>query len=69
MDAEALQTLVFQVAKDSGVQTKDWFRTLYRIFLGRSQGPRIGSFVALLGIEKAVERIEAHLASRVATAS
>ena len=63
LDAEALQTLVFQVAKDCGVQTKDWFRTLYRIFLGQSQGPRIGSFVALLGLEKAVERIEAHLAS------
>ncbi len=28
---------------------KDWFRTLYRVFLGQSQGPRIGSFIALLG--------------------
>ncbi len=62
-DAETLQTLVFQVAKDTGVQPKEWFRTLYRIFIGQSQGPRIGSFVALLGIEKTVERIEAHLAA------
>jgi len=74
-DPEALQTLVFQVAKDSGVQPREWFRTLYRIFLGQSQGPRLGSFIALLGVEgprlgsfiallgvdKAVERIEAHL--------
>ena len=30
-------------------RTKDWFRALYRIFLGQSQGPRIGSFIALLG--------------------
>jgi lysyl-tRNA synthetase class 1 len=60
-DPEVLQTLVFQVAKDSGVQPKEWFRTLYRIFLGQSQGPRIGSFIALLGIDKAVERIKGHL--------
>lgn len=60
-DAEVLQTLVFQVAKDCGVQPKEWFRTLYRIFLGQSQGPRLGSFIALLGIDKAAERIEAHL--------
>lgn len=60
-DPEALQTLVFQVAKESGVQPKEWFRTLYRIFLGRSQGPRLGSFIALLGVEKAAERLEAHV--------
>jgi lysyl-tRNA synthetase class 1 len=63
-DPEALQTLVFQVAKDSGVQPKEWFRTLYRIFLGQSQGPRLGSFIALLGVDKAAERIEAHVAHK-----
>ncbi len=60
-DAEALQTLVFQVAKDRGLKMKDWFRTLYRVFLGQSQGPRIGSFIELLGLEKTIERIDAHL--------
>jgi lysyl-tRNA synthetase class 1 len=54
---------VFQVAKDSGVQPKEWFRTLYRIFIGQSQGPRVGSFIALLGVDTAVKRIEAHLAA------
>jgi lysyl-tRNA synthetase class 1 len=62
-DPEALQTLVFQVAKDSGVQPREWFRMLYRIFLGQSQGPRLGSFIALLGVEKAAERLEAHIAT------
>jgi lysyl-tRNA synthetase class 1 len=64
-DPEALQTLVFQVAKDSGVQPREWFRTLYRLFLGQSQGPRLGSFIALLGVDKAAERIEAHAARGV----
>ena len=40
---------------------KDWFRTLYRVFLGQSQGPRIGSFIELLGVEKTIERLDTHL--------
>jgi lysyl-tRNA synthetase class 1 len=60
-DADALQTMAFQVAKDRNIKTRDWFRELYRVFLGQSQGPRIGSFIALLGYKKCVERLEAHL--------
>jgi len=62
LDTDALQTAVFQVAKDREIRTKDWFRTLYQVFLGQSQGPRIGSFIALLGFAKCIERLEAHLA-------
>jgi len=61
-DPDELQTMVFQVAKDREIRTKDWFRSLYRIFLGQSQGPRIGSFIALLGYATCVERLDAHLA-------
>jgi lysyl-tRNA synthetase class 1 len=60
-DPDTLQTMVFQVAKDREIRTKDWFRELYRIFLGQSQGPRIGSFIALLGYATCVERLQAHL--------
>jgi lysyl-tRNA synthetase class 1 len=59
---DSLQTLVFQVSKDAGAPAKDWFKTLYRVFLGQSSGPRIGTFIALLGYEKTIERLEAHLA-------
>jgi lysyl-tRNA synthetase class 1 len=62
LDADTLQTMVFQVAKDRDIRMKDWFRTLYRIFIGQSQGPRIGSFIALLGYAKCIEHLEAHLA-------
>ena len=65
-DPDALQTMVFQVAKDREIRTKDWFRALYRIFLGQSQGPRIGSFIALLGYATCIERLGAHLEPRSA---
>ena len=60
-DADSLQTMAFQLSKDRGLKMKDWFRTLYRVFLGQSQGPRIGSFISLLGFEKTIERLNTHL--------
>jgi lysyl-tRNA synthetase class 1 len=61
-EPEALQTTVFQVAKDRGIRTKDWFGTLYRLFLGQGQGPRVGTLFALLGLPAVLERLDAHLA-------
>ncbi|HOB14673.1 MAG TPA: lysine--tRNA ligase, partial [Novosphingobium sp.] len=29
---------------------RDWFKALYETLLGSSQGPRMGSFIALYGI-------------------
>ena len=52
--AADLQTMIYEVGKDPqfGFENlRDWFRALYETLLGSSQGPRMGSFVALYGIE------------------
>ena len=52
--AEDLQTLVYEIGKDPhyGIGAlRDWFKALYETLLGSSQGPRMGSFIALYGIE------------------
>lgn len=61
VEPEAVQSLAFQVAKDRGINPREWFTTLYRIFLRQSSGPRIGSFVTLIGAEKALEMLRRHL--------
>lgn len=51
--AEELQSLVYEIGKDPhyGFENlRDWFRALYETLLGSSQGPRMGSFIALYGI-------------------
>jgi lysyl-tRNA synthetase, class I len=51
--AEELQTLVYEIGKDPHYgfeQLRDWFKCLYETLLGSSQGPRMGSFIALYGI-------------------
>jgi len=51
--AEAIQNLVFEIGKQNfGKENlRSWFQTLYETLLGSSQGPRMGSFIALYGIE------------------
>lgn len=40
---------------------RDWFKALYEVLLGQSQGPRFGSFVAVYGIEETIAMITAGL--------
>lgn len=57
--AEDIQTVVYEIGKrDTFAELKDWFRALYEILLGQSQGPRMGSFISLYGIENAVTLIK-----------
>jgi lysyl-tRNA synthetase, class I len=49
--AEAIQNEVFEVGKRHGfANLRDWFKAIYEVLFGQSQGPRMGSFVALYGI-------------------
>lgn len=63
MDGEALQTLIFTVGKDHAFENlRDWFRAIYEVCLGQTQGPRFGSFVAIYGPSETAEMIDAALA-------
>jgi lysyl-tRNA synthetase class 1 len=51
-DSVEIQNIIYQVGKDHGFENlRDWFRALYETLLGTSQGPRMGSFIALYGID------------------
>ena len=69
LDAEALQSTVFAVGKEHGFEPlRDWFRALYEVLLGASDGPRFGGFIALYGIDETVALIERALAGELAAA-
>jgi lysyl-tRNA synthetase class 1 len=64
--AEELQNLVYEIGKDPhfGFESlRDWFKALYETLLGSSQGPRMGSFIALYGIENTRKLIAEALVS------
>jgi lysyl-tRNA synthetase class 1 len=63
--AEDIQTIVYEIGKDPHYgfeQLRDWFKALYQTLLGADQGPRMGSFIALYGIENSRRLIAEALA-------
>jgi lysyl-tRNA synthetase class 1 len=62
-DAEQIQHLVFEVGKRYPFESlRHWFQALYETLLGSSQGPRMGSFIALYGIDNSRKLIAEALA-------
>jgi lysyl-tRNA synthetase class 1 len=62
--AEEIQHMVFEVGKAARFDNlRDWFKTLYETLLGTSQGPRMGSFIALYGIDESRRLIAEALAA------
>lgn len=58
-DAEALQSVVFAVGRDHGFEPlREWFKALYEVLLGASEGPRFGGFVALYGVAETIALID-----------
>ncbi|MBC7163604.1 MAG: lysine--tRNA ligase [Roseovarius sp.] len=65
-DDETLQGIVYDVGRDRFDPLRDWFRALYEVLLGASQGPRFGGFIALYGVEETVALIDRALAGELA---
>ncbi|MBB3473718.1 lysine--tRNA ligase [Sphingomonas sp. BK345] len=66
--AEDIQNIVYEIGKASFgeaggfAELRDWFKALYETLLGTSQGPRMGSFIALYGVENSRRLIAEALA-------
>jgi lysyl-tRNA synthetase, class I len=58
LDQKALQSLIFDLAKDAGMDPKNFFGAIYQVLLGQAQGPRFGSFAKLVGVARVIELIE-----------
>ena len=65
LDDEALQSIVYGVGRDRFDPLRDWFKTLYEVLLGASQGPRFGGFIALYGVKETVALIDRGLAGEL----
>ena len=62
-DGETVQAEVYAVGKAHAFEPlRDWFRCLYEVLLGQSEGPRFGSFAAIYGIAETVTLIRRALA-------
>ncbi len=61
--AETIQTEIYEIGKQHNFENlRDWFKALYEILLGQSEGPRMGSFIALYGIDESRDLVRRALA-------
>jgi lysyl-tRNA synthetase class 1 len=66
-EGETIQHAVFEVGKRHPFESlRAWFQALYETLLGSSQGPRMGSFIALYGIGNSRDLIAQALDSEAA---
>ena len=57
--SEQIQTEIYEIGKKHDFKNlKDFFYLIYRVLLGQEQGPRLGSFVRLYGIENTCELLK-----------
>ena len=65
-EGEKIQSVVYEVGKKFGFKNlRDWFKAQYEVLFGQSEGPRIGSFIALYGIDNFVSLIDAALSNEL----
>jgi lysyl-tRNA synthetase class 1 len=65
-DPETIQNEVYAAGKTQPFDNlRDWFKGLYEVLLGQSQGPRFGGFVAVYGILETIALIEKGLAGEL----
>ena len=57
--SDDIQAIVFAVGKKLEYENlREWFKGLYETVLGQSEGPRMGSFIKLYGIESTIKLLE-----------
>jgi len=52
------QGVAFNTAKTNNWQPRDVFQVVYRVLLGKNQGPRLGPYIALIGKEGVISELE-----------
>ena len=57
--SENIQTEIYEIGKKNNFENlRDFFKLIYQVLLGQEQGPRLGSFIKLYGINKTIKLID-----------
>ncbi len=66
-DSEKVQFEIYEIGKRHAFEPlRDWFKAIYEVVLGQTQGPRFGSFAALYGCRETAMMIRKTLQDKTA---
>ncbi|MDQ5843240.1 MAG: lysine--tRNA ligase [Thermoproteota archaeon] len=60
-NAKNLQSSIFSIARANGIEPKEFFALLYKMFLNTDRGPRLGNYLLDLGIDRATNVLKGYL--------
>lgn len=61
---EEIQNALYALTRDLEIENqRSFFQAIYEILLGQSQGPRLGSFIALYGVKETLTLVDGALAT------
>jgi lysyl-tRNA synthetase class 1 len=63
-DEDELQSMPFNVSRELDIPPKVFFRVFYTVLFGQERGPRFGTFVKLVGKEKALALLNEAVSAR-----
>jgi lysyl-tRNA synthetase class 1 len=56
-DENQIQSAIFSIAREHGIQPRQFFRTLYTILLGVPEGPRLGPYIVAMGRQNVINAL------------
>lgn len=56
-DPKDIQNLIFETAKNAGLEPPTFFRALYQVLLGVERGPRLGPYIVDVGPQRISEKL------------
>lgn len=57
LDGQLLHELIHEVKEESGLSPKEFFSAIYKLFLGKESGPKVGWFLSTLDKDLVVNRL------------
>lgn len=57
-EEEEIQAEIFSLAKENKLNPKDFFSAIYKLLSGQESGPRLGSFIHLMGEKEVAARLK-----------
>jgi lysyl-tRNA synthetase class 1 len=52
LDEKAINDRIYAIAGEAGIETKAFFQVMYQALIGKDQGPRLASFLKIIGSAK-----------------
>ena len=57
-NADKIQNIIFNVAKNYNLKPRILFRLLYSILMGANHGPRLGPYILTMGVKNVIEALK-----------